>query len=73
MVCNYIHTARQGETFDTLALRLYGNMKYAAELMLCNGDYADRARFVGGEVIYLPTIAMTEDGDRVSESAPWRA
>ncbi len=61
-------TAIQGETFDTLALTLYGNEKYAADLMMANPGLCHKMIFSGGEVLKVPELTETSD----SPLPPWK-
>jgi len=40
-----------GETWDYIALVVYGNEKYAAELLAANPKFSCSPVFVGGEVL----------------------
>ncbi len=60
--------AVRGETFDSLALKLYGQEKYAAELLAANMDTCHLLRFMGGEIINVPEVDTTND-DAVP---PWK-
>lgn len=61
-----------GETFDLVALILYGDEKYAGELMIANPALCTRAVFSGGEALLVPVVEVPEDG-RDSEFAPVQA
>ena len=50
----YEYLCSAGETFDSVALAVYGDEKYAAELMAANGEYLQRMVFSGGERLALP-------------------
>jgi hypothetical protein len=67
--------ASAGETFDVVALMVYGDEKYAAELMCANPELMDRQYFTGGETVKLPVIDLPEDMDEeeyAGDEAPWR-
>lgn len=72
----YAYTCSGGETFDSIARELWGNEKYAAELLCANPELCGKAIFTGGEMLYIPRIEMTEaDTDETvtePETAPWR-
>lgn len=63
-----------GETFDSVALLIYGNEKYAAELLNVNPQYCRRPIFEGGEFLLLPVIEMPEEdeGSTMPDTAPWK-
>lgn len=62
-----------GETFDSVALTVYGNEKYAAELLCANPAACMINMFTGGELLELPVveIPMSEDMS-APEKAPWK-
>ncbi len=66
------YTCAGGETFDSIALILYDDEKYAAELMCANPEYCDLSVFTGGEEILLPAIDTSDDGDETPVTAPWK-
>ena len=69
----YQYNASGGETFDTVALELYGDEKYAADLMCANPELATRAFFVGGEAIRIPEVDLPVEGEESQPvTAPWR-
>ena len=45
----FVWTASAGETFDMIALAVYGNEKYACDLMDANPKWARTARFEAGK------------------------
>lgn len=64
-----------GESFDSVALMVYGDEKYAAELLCANPELCGKLIFDGGEILKLPMIdeIETEDEDSVPvEEAPWK-
>lgn len=73
----YGYLCSAGETFDLIALEVYGDEKYAAEIMNANPELVNRIVFRGGETVLLPVI----ETDRVSvletlmqapAPAPWK-
>lgn len=70
----YVYAASAGETFDGIALAVYGDEKYAAELMQANVDHAKKLILTGGEKIVLPEIdtAVEDDTGVQIGSAPWK-
>lgn len=64
-----------GETFDSVALLLYGDEKYAAEILNANPHLCTIPIFNGGETLLLPVIEVPEDGDEeinMPDTAPWK-
>ena len=70
----YAYKAAAGETFDMIALEVWGDASKAAELLEMNPELDGKQRFDGGEMVRLPVIEMDEDGRPVEEmaEAPWR-
>lgn len=73
---DYVYICSAGETFDSVALTMYGNENYAAELLCANPEESDKAVFQGGEALRLPEIEVTfTEGDDAAElpaKAPWK-
>lgn len=65
----YKYVCSAGETFDSAARGLYGNEKYAAELLCANPEQAGTLRFAGGETLLLPIVDTAEARP---DKAPWR-
>lgn len=63
-----VYICSAGETFDAIALNVYGDEVYASELLSANPKYVNVLAFAGGEELDLPQIDMVPD----SSSAPWR-
>ena len=62
-----------GETFDSIALVVYGNEKYAAELLCANPLLCTMPIFTGGEILELPVVdVMPESVKYTPETAPWK-
>lgn len=63
-----------GETFDIVALAVYGDEKYACELLCANPLLSFIPRFTGGEILDLPVVEITpnETGKYMPETAPWK-
>lgn len=61
------YLTRQGQTWDEIALEVYGKETYAGYLMQCNYDLLDTLIFSAGELVYTPDIVeVDEDG-----APPW--
>lgn len=63
-----------GETFDTVALIVYGDEKYACEIMCANPEFTSIPIFTGGELLDLPVIELVanDEGNKMPEKAPWK-
>ena len=71
---NTYHCAA-GETWDGIALKIYGHEKYACDLLRENPLTCLTDVFEGGEIITLPEIDIpTEDegGVIAPATAPWK-
>ena len=63
------------ESFDSIALAIYGDEKYAPDLMNANPDYCGATVFNGGEVLQLPTLEIAASNDETQLAntvAPWK-
>lgn len=63
-----------GETFDSIALGIYGDEKYAADLLCMNPNLSTIPVFHGGEMLKLPTVEVPETGeeDSMPFTPPWK-
>ena len=64
-----------GETFDSVALEVYGDEKYACELLNANPALCTKPLFTGGEVLALPVVEIPpddSDNEYAPASAPWK-
>lgn len=63
-----------GETFDSVALEVYGDEKYACELLNANPALCVKPIFTGGEILALPVVEANADGEEayVPAAAPWK-
>ena len=65
----------EGETFDSVALMIYGDEKYAAELLNANPHLCLIPVFSGGEMLMLPVIEIPEEDEDehyMPDTAPWK-
>ena len=63
-----VYTTIQGDTWDIVAYKVYGNEMYMDTLMKANLEYKDIFIFPAGIVLSLPEIDL-----QVSESLPpWK-
>ncbi len=64
-----------GETFDSVALLVFGDEKYAAELLNANPSLCRVPVFTGGEILQLPDINIQgeDQGNAyMPDRAPWK-
>lgn len=64
-----IYTCMAGDTWDLIALRIYGRERYAALLLGANPDMCVKRVMEGGEQVLAPEI----DESAAATGAPWRA
>lgn len=70
---NLIFLCSAGETFDSVARFVYGDEKYAAELMNANPALCGNFSFRGGEKLRLPVVVLpTAEGATIADVAPWK-
>lgn len=70
----YGYHCAAGESWDSVALKIYGDEKYAAELLAANPALCHILIFVGGEQVHLPTLEVpsTESAGYFPATAPWK-
>lgn len=71
----YRYLCSAGETFDIVALEVYGDEKYSCELLAANPLLAAVPIFKGGETLALPVVEVPGDEDEnglAGSSAPWK-
>ena len=61
------YTTRQGQTWDEIALEVYGNEVYADFLMQNNFEHLDTLIFSAGAVLRTPELEQEIEGDE----PPW--
>ncbi len=71
----YMYRCSAGETFDSVALEVYEDEKYACDLMNANPHLVTTSVFDGSEELFLPVVEV-DDSDQENEyapaSAPWK-
>lgn len=63
------------QSFDSIALAVYGDEKYAADLMSANPDYCGQIVFDGGEILLLPSLDVPQRNNETALAntiAPWK-
>lgn len=68
----YGYVCAGGETMDSVAREVYGDEKYAAELMIANPEYASQIVFFGREKLRLPVIEIPDQTAAEPTEAPWK-
>lgn len=63
------YTTREGDTFDALALEMYGEETLAHYIIEFNPDYADVLIFDANVALRLPIV---EDVEMPDTLPPWR-
>lgn len=63
------YTTREGDTFDALALEMYGEETLAHYIIEFNPDYADVIIFEANVALRLPVVENVETPDTLP---PWR-
>lgn len=74
ILSGYYYPASAGETFDSIALAVYGDEKFAPELMNANPEEAKKLVLTGGEYLKIPIVAAANDKETggVISKAPWK-
>ncbi len=62
------YTTIQGDTWDNIAFKVYGDEKYTTFLMANNYPYLDILIFSSGTILNTPSLSTEEK----SELPPWR-
>lgn len=70
----YEYHCAAGDSFDGVALEVYGDEKYAADLMNANPEYCGMTVFNGGEALLIPALDVPEEDEGVIANtiAPWK-
>lgn len=74
ILSGYKYHCSGGEAFDSVALEIYGDEKYAAEILCANPGYCEKLVFTGGEILELPALqtAVTGTNGETIRPAPWK-
>ncbi len=62
------YTTKQGDTWDNIAFKVYGEERHASYLMQNNYAYLDILVFSSGTILNTPALPEELDG----ELPPWR-
>lgn len=60
-----------GESYDSIALMVFKDEKYASDIMAVNPQLCTIPQFNGGEIINLPVISE-DKMDFIRNNAPWK-
>lgn len=68
------YSCAAGETFDSVALVVFGDEKYAADILNANPALCLLTVFSGGELLDLPVVDLPEEEDEeyMPQTAPWK-
>lgn len=72
---NQVYVCTAGETFDSVALILFGEEAYAADLLSANPALCTKPVFTGGETLKIPDVEIPESdasGSYAPAIAPWK-
>lgn len=71
---DYEYHCAAGESWDSVALEVYGDEKYAADLLAVNPALCGKIIFTGGERLRLPALEISQKGDvaYTPANAPWK-
>lgn len=62
-----------GETFDLAAIRIFGDEKFAPELLAANPELCHKLVFDGGEKLYVPDFEPeTDEEGEPATPPPWK-
>lgn len=69
-----VYTPSAGESWDWVAMALYGHERYTHHLLIANPEFVDRAIFDGTELLVIPDVEVAEETDAPAAplAAPWR-
>lgn len=68
-----IYIASAGESVDSIALKLYGDERYAKDILISNPQISGRMILTGGERLLIPEMQNTSDREgKTISSAPWK-
>lgn len=71
----YGYRCSAGETFDLIALKLYGDEKYACDLLGANPALCGLTALTGGETLIIPVVEVpndTQENAYTPAIAPWK-
>jgi len=69
---NKTYTTVQGDMWDSVSLKFYGNEKYIDKLMEANFKYREEAVFSAGAVLSIPEISDGSNSESDFQKPSWR-
>jgi phage tail protein X len=66
------YTTKQGDMWDSISKKLYGNEKYTEQLMKANTANISTVVFPAGIVLTVPDVDTTANAN-ASSLPPWRS
>jgi len=76
LMSNYVYVCAAGESFDSIALEIWRDEKYASELMCANPEQCGKAVFTGNETLYVPVVNVPDEQESPAAAsggtAPWK-
>ena len=72
-ISGYGYRCAAGESFDSVALVLFGDEKYAADIMRVNPELIGRLVFDGSEELRVPLVNLPDDDAEADAEAPHTA
>ena len=70
IMSGYAYICSAGESFDSVARVVYGDEKYAADLLCSNPEQGLKLRFDGGETLLLLETLTQRTGQRTALNLP---
>lgn len=71
----FAYSVSANESWDSIALHLYGHERYAPDLMNANPQYCGQTVFFGGETLLLPSLDVPKRNDEArlaNTITPWK-
>lgn len=68
----YVYKTSAGESFDSVALVLFGDEKYASELLNANPLLCEKLVFDGTEKVIIPEVTVDDASEYMPADAPWK-
>lgn len=67
-----MYETASGDTWDTIALYVYGDEKYAGVLMRNNPFLLGTVIFNAGTMVYTPKLSEVQDSGQSEDLPDWR-
>ena len=69
---NKTYVTIQGDMWDSISLKFYGNEKYIDKLIAANFKYREEAVFSAGIVLNIPEILDNSNSESDFQKPSWR-